>query len=180
MTDPSIDLTYAETSFGQGVTVTAMQLAAALSSVLNGGTYYQPTLVSETVAANGKVTTNEPKVLERNVVSPKVGPELIPLMQNVVTTYLHEGFSFMNFPSNYLVGGKTGTAQIANPSGGYYSNIYNGTYIGFVGGNTKPQYLIAVFNIKPNVPGYAGSMGGQPVFAAIAHMLINEGYVTPK
>ena len=180
MSEPSIDLTYANSAFGQGVTVTPIQLAAALSSVLNGGTYYQPTLVSETVSANGKVTTNLPKVVERNVVSSKVGPELIPLMQNVVTTYYHEGFSFMNFPSNYLVGGKTGTAQIANPSGGYYSNIFNGTYIGFVGGSTKPQYLIAVFNIKPNIPGYAGSEGGQPVFAALAHMLINEGFATPK
>jgi cell division protein FtsI/penicillin-binding protein 2 len=157
-----------------------MQMAAALSSVLNGGTYYQPTLVSQTIAANGKVTSNPPKVLERNVVSPKTGQELIPLLQNVVTTYYHEGYSFMNFPSNYLVGGKTGTAQIANPSGGYEANIFNGTYIGFVGGSTKPQYLIVVFNTKPNVPGYAGALGGQPVFADLAHMLINDGYATPR
>lgn len=180
MNDPSIDLTYAETSFGQGITVTPIQMAAALSSVLNGGTYYQPTLVSETIAANGAVSKNQPKVLERNVVSSKVGQELIPLMQNVVTTYYHEGFGFMNFPSNYLVGGKTGTAQIANPKGGYYDNIFNGTYIGFVGGSNKPQYLIVVFNNKPNVAGYAGSEAGQPVFADLAHMLINEGFATPK
>jgi cell division protein FtsI/penicillin-binding protein 2 len=180
LSNPSIDLTYANTAFGQGVTVTPIQMAAALSSVLNGGTYYQPTLVSETVAANGTVTKNQPKILEKNVVSPKVGPELIPLMQNVVTTYLHEGFSFMNFPSNYLVGGKTGTAQIASPTGGYQSNIFNGTYIGFVGGSTKPQYLIVVFNNKPNVPGYAGSEGGQPVFADLAHMLINDSFANPK
>jgi cell division protein FtsI (penicillin-binding protein 3) len=180
MTDPSIDLTYAETAFGQGVTVTPIQMGAALSSVLNGGTYYKPTLVAETISANGKATVNPPKIEEENVVAPKTGQELIPLMQNVVTTYLHEGFSFMNFPSNYLVGGKTGTAQIANPSGGYYANIYNGTYIGFVGGSTKPQYLIVVFNNKPNVAGYAGSEAGQPVFAALAHMLINDGFATPK
>jgi stage V sporulation protein D (sporulation-specific penicillin-binding protein) len=181
MNDPSINLTYANTSFGQGVTLTALQLGAALSSVINGGTYYQPTLVSQEVSPSGAVTTEQPKVVEKNVVSPKVGQELIPLMQNVVTTYYHEGFSFMNFPSDYLVGGKTGTAQVANPSGGYYSNIFNGTYVGFVGGN-KPQYLIVVYNIKPNLPSseYAGSYGGQPVFAALAHMLINEGFVTPK
>lgn len=179
MSSPSIDLTYANSVFGQGVTVTALQLAAALSSVINGGTYYQPTLIGKTIAANGTVTVNQPKVLERNVVSPKVGQELIPLMQNVVTSYLHEGYSFMNFPSNYLVGGKTGTAQVASPTGGYYSNIYNGTYIGFVGSN-KPQYLIVVFNTKPNVPGYAGALGGQPVFADLAHMLVNDGYVTPN
>ncbi|HET9098204.1 MAG TPA: penicillin-binding protein 2 [Candidatus Saccharimonadales bacterium] len=179
MTDPSIDLTYANTAFGQGVQLTALQELAALSSVLNGGTYYQPSLVDQTVTPDGKTIVNNPKVLERNVVSPQVGQELIPLMENVVTSYLHEGFGFMNFPSNYMVGGKTGTAQLAQPGGGYYANIFNGTYIGFVGGN-KPKYAIVVFNIKPNVPGYAGSLGGQPVFADIAHMLINEGYVSPK
>jgi cell division protein FtsI/penicillin-binding protein 2 len=146
---------------------------------INGGTYYQPTLVSQYINSDGKAINNNPKVLERNVVSPKVGQELIPLMENVVTTYLHEGFSFMNFNPNYMVGGKTGTAQVAQPGGGYSSTIYNGTYIGFVGGD-KPQYMIDVFNIKPNVAGYAGSQAGQPVFADLAHMLINDGYVSPK
>lgn len=178
-TDPSLALTYANTAFGQGVTVTALQMAAALSSILNGGTYYKPTLVSQTISSSGQVSVNKPKVLERDVVAPKVGQELIPLMQNVVNVYFHEGYSFINFSPNYLVGGKTGTAQVAQPGGGYYANIYNGTYVGFVG-TTKPQYVIVVFNIKPNVPGYAGALGGQPVFADLAHMLINEGYVAPN
>jgi cell division protein FtsI/penicillin-binding protein 2 len=104
---------------------------------------------------------------------------MIPLMENVVNQYKNEGFSFMNFPSQYMVGGKTGTAQIASPTGGYEQNQYNGTYVGFVGGNNV-QYVVVVYNTKPNVPGYAGSYGGQPVFADIAHMLINEGYVSPK
>lgn len=179
LNDPSIDLTYANTSFGQGVQVTALQLGAAVSSVLNGGTYYQPTLISQIIKSNGDVINNPPKVVENHTVSSKVGPEMIPLLENVVTTYYHEGFSYMSFPSQYMVGGKTGTAQIAQPSGGYYSNIFNGTYVGFVGGD-KPQYVIVVFNIKPNVPGYAGSEGGQPVFADLAHMLINDSFVTPK
>ncbi len=179
LSDPSINLRYANTSFGQGVSVTAIQLISALSSVLNGGTYYQPTLVAKTISASGKVSVNKPKVLEKNVVNPNIGRELVPLMEGVVKAYLNGGFSFMNFPANYIVGGKTGTAQVAKPKGGYYANIFNGTYIGFVGGNT-PQYVIVVYNIKPSVPGYAGSYAAQPVFADIAHMLINEGYVTPK
>jgi stage V sporulation protein D (sporulation-specific penicillin-binding protein) len=179
LSSPSIDLTYANTAFGQGVQVTALQLAGAFSAVINGGTYYQPTLVSQYDHSNGSVTVNQPKVLERNVVSPKVSQEMYPLLENVVTQYLHEGFGFMSFPSQYMVGGKTGTAQVAQPGGGYYANKYNGTYIGFVGGN-KPQYVIDVFNILPNVPGYAGSYGGQPVFADLAHMLINDSFVTPK
>jgi cell division protein FtsI/penicillin-binding protein 2 len=174
-----IDLTYAETSFGQGLQITALQMAAADSAALNGGTYYKPYLVDQTIAANGQTTTTQPKVLAHNVVSPKVSQEMWPLMEYVVQQHLAEGFSYLNFSPNYMVGGKTGTAQIAQPGGGYSSTQYNGTYVGFVGGN-KPQYVIVVYNIEPNVAGYAGSYGGQPVFADLAHMLIDNSYVTPK
>lgn len=177
--DPAIDLRYANTAFGQGLQVTALQMASALSSVLNGGTYYQPTLVDATVDPSGNTSTNKPKILESHVVKSNVGSELIPLMENVVSTYHNEGFSYMSFPSQYMVGGKTGTAQIAMPTGGYYSDKYNGTYLGFVGGD-KPQYVVAVFNTQPDVNGYAGSYGGQPVFGDIAHMLIDNSFVTPK
>lgn len=176
-----INLTYANTSFGQGMTATALQMSSALSSVLNGGTYYKPTLVSETIDPNtGKATPNQPQVVKKNVVSSKIGPELMPLMEYVVQQHYLAGYSDMNFSSNYTVGGKTGTAQITQPGGGYYSDIYNGTYIGFVGGD-KVQYVIVDFVKKPtSISGYAGVAAGQPVFAGIAHMLINDAYVTPK
>lgn len=178
-TNPAIALTYANTSFGQGVQVTALQMAAALSSVLNGGTYYQPTLIDQVVAPDGSVTQNKPNVVGQHVVKSNIGSELIPLMEGVVDHYRDGGFSYMSFPDSYIVGGKTGTAQIANPNGGYYGDRYNGTYLGFIGGD-KPQYVIAVFNIEPHVAGYAGSNGGQPVFADLAHMLVDNSFVIPK
>ncbi len=177
--DPSIDLRYANTAFGQGVQLTALQLVSADSAILNGGTYYRPTLIAKTITPSGRVIVNQPKILKKNIVKPQVGQELIPLMEGVVKAYLYGGFSFMKFPSNYIVGGKTGTAQVAMPTGGYYKNIFNGTYVGFVGGN-KVQYVIIVYNIKPGVAGYAGSYAAQPIFADIVHMLINDGYVAPK
>lgn len=176
---PAIKLKFANTAFGQGVQVTALQMADALSSILNGGTHYQPTLVAQTTAADGTVTVNKPKVVATHVVGADVGKKLEPLMEGVVTQYLNEGFRYMRYPSQYMVGGKTGTAQVAKPGGGYSDTLFNGTYMGFVGGNS-PQYVIVVFNIKPNVNGYAGSYGGQPVFADLAHMLIDHGYITPK
>ncbi len=175
-----LNLTYANTAFGQGVTLTALQMSAALSSILNGGTYYQPTLVAKTTAANGKVKVKAPTALEKNAVKPQVGQQLATLMEYVVAQHLNPGgFSYLNFPSNYIVGGKTGTAQVAQPGGGYYDDKFNGTYAGFVGGD-KVQDVIVVFNTLPDVPGYAGSYGGQPVFGDLAHMLINGGYITPK
>lgn len=174
-----INLTYANMSFGQGILVTPLQMAAAYSSVLNGGTYYQPYLVDTTTDSNGRTTTTQPKALKKNVVSPQVTRDLIPLMEYVVDEHHKDGFGYLDFSNSYAVGGKTGTAQIANPAGGYYHDKYNGTYAGFVGGD-KAQYVISVFNTQPGVAGYAGTYGGQPVFADIAHMLIDNGYVTPK
>lgn len=176
---PAIALTYANSSFGQAVTLTAMQAAAALSGVVNGGTYYQPTLIDQTINADGSVSQHRPKVLKSGVVSAKTSAAMIPLLEQVVTHYYKQGFAFMNFSPDYSVGGKTGTAQVAQPGGGYSENDFNGTYMGFVGGN-KPQYVICVYNNKPKVSGYAGSQAGQPVFADLAHMLINNGFVTPK
>ena len=173
------DLQYANTAFGQGVQVTALQMASALSSVVNGGTYFQPTLIDQLEHADGSVSINKPKVVGSHVVKPSTSAAMLPLMEGVVKHYLQGGFGYMAFPAGYMVGGKTGTAQIAKISGGYYDNEYNGTYLGFVGGD-HTQYVICVFNYNPNVAGYAGSNAGQPVFADLAHMLINNSYVTPQ
>lgn len=176
---PALSLTFANTTFGQGIQLTALQMAAAVSSVVNGGTYYQPTLIDQTIHPDGSTTNNPPKVLARGVVKPSTATAMLPLLENVVNVYAGEGFDYMHFPSDYIVGGKTGTAQIASPSGGYYADRFNGTYTGFVGGD-KPQYVIVVYNTEPQVVGYAGSHGGQPVFADLVHMLINDSFVTPK
>jgi len=171
-----IDLTYANTSFGQALTATPLQMGAALSAVLNGGTYYQPHLIDQTIDATAKTTPVLPKVLARNVVAPKTSQAMIPLMQYVVAHHTI-GPSFDQ--TKYIVGGKTGTAQIAKPSGGYHEDEFNGTYMGFVGGD-KVQYVIVVFVERPTNGGYAGTAAAQPIFAGLAHMLINDSYVMPK
>lgn len=175
-TGAGISLTYANTSFGQAMTATTLQMAAAMAATINGGTYYKPTLVAQTIAPNGKVTTVKPEVIKENVVKPSVSTDLQRLMEYVVENH------FIKPPfdqSKYSVGGKTGTAQVAKPDGGYYEDVFNGTYLGFVGGD-KPQYVIAVFMNRPHVVGYAGTGAAQPVFVDVAHMLINNAHVAPK
>jgi stage V sporulation protein D (sporulation-specific penicillin-binding protein) len=174
-----LQITYANTSFGQAMTATPLQMAASISAVLNGGTYYRPHLVDQVVHPNGHTDQNKPLVISKKVVSAKVSKQMQDLMEYVVQGHLQEGFSYLKFPDGYSVGGKTGTAQIANPNGGYYGDKYNGTYLGFVGGD-KPEYVIVVRVNQPGVGGYAGSQAAQPLFADIAHMLINSFNVTPK
>ncbi len=172
-----INLTYANTAFGQAMTATPIQMGAALSAVLNGGTYYKPTLVDSYTDTSGKSTKNQPKVVKKNIVSAQTGQEMVPLMEYVVQKhYFKQNFD----QKTYAVGGKTGTAQIAKATGGgYEANDYNGTYMGFVGGD-KPQYVIVVFVNRPKIAGYAGSQAAQPIFGDLAHMLIDDFSVIPK
>ena len=79
----------------------------------------------------------------------------------------------------FNIGGKTGTAQEANPDGGYYTNIFNGTYVGFVGGD-RPQYVISIRVNDPKIPGYAGAKAAAPIFLKLTNMLIDSYGVTPK
>jgi cell division protein FtsI/penicillin-binding protein 2 len=164
-------------SFGQGLTATILQMASALSSVINGGTYYQPHLIDSQTTAAGKTLNTPPKILKKNVVKPAVGQQLQQLMEyvfqqnyNVYQTDLHPG---------YNVGGKTGTGQIAE-NGRYKEGVYNGTFLGFVGGD-QPQYVVAVLVNSPNLPGFesAGSQGAAPIFGKTADMLINDFNVEP-
>jgi cell division protein FtsI/penicillin-binding protein 2 len=170
------NLVYANTSFGQAMTATPLQMAAAFAAAINGGTYYAPQLVDYTVDSKGVITDKKPQVLNDDVVAPGVSDALRPMLEEVVRThYFKQRFN----QSVYSVGGKTGTAQIADPQGGYLPNDYNGTYVGFVGGN-KPEYVIMVLVNKPKIPGYAGSQAAQPLFGDLAHMLLDNFNVTPK
>ena len=171
-----IDLTYANTSFGQAMTATPIQMGAALSTAVNGGTAYKPYLIDQTIEADGSTHKTQPKVLRKDAMKPQTSQAIIPMMQYVVENHTFSPkFDF----NAYTVGGKTGTAQIAKPGGGYYDNSFNGTYAGYVGGD-KPQYVIIVFVDKPTNGGYAGTAAAQPIFGKLAHMLINDSYVSPK
>lgn len=170
------NLTYANTTFGQAMTATPLQMAAAYAAVLNGGTYYQPRLVDQIVRPDGQVTTVAPKVLASNVVKASTSEAMAPLLEYVVENH-SIGSRFDQ--AVYSVGGKTGTAQVADPAGGYKAHDYNGTYVGFVGGD-DPEYIISVVVYEPKIGGYAGSVAAQPIFADLADMLIDNFGVTPR
>lgn len=170
-----LDITYANTSFGQAMQATPLQMAAAISSVLNGGTYYRPYLVESVTDPNGKVNVKQPEVLSAGVVKPEVSKAIQAMMENVVNKNIYP-----KFRDGYSLGGKTGTAQIARPDGGgYYEDKYNGTYMGFVGGDSV-EYVMFVRVNEPGIGGYAGSQAAQPVFVDLANMLLDNFNVTPK
>lgn len=176
-----LDVTYANTSFGQGMLATPLQMGAAFSAVVNGGTYYQPHLIDKKISADGKEELN-PIGSHPNVVSATASRQLRDML--VYTLYANRGtYGASMVPTNYVIGGKTGTAQIANPKGGYHDDAFNGTYLGFVGGASTdgaPQYVVSVQIIEPHVVGYAGAKAAAPTFLQIAQVLMNNFDVVPK
>ncbi len=173
-----LNIQYANTAFGQGMTATPLQMASALSAVINGGTYIKPHLVDRTTASDGKVTVKKPEVVNNAVVSKTVSDQMITLMEGVVNkNYALYG---LDKPSGaYSIGGKTGTAEITKPGGGYYEDKFNGTFMGFVGGDS-PEYVIIVRVNEPGIKGYAGAKAAAPIFSSITKMLISSFNVTPR
>jgi len=97
----------ATSSFGQSVTVTMLQMAAAYSSVVNGGYYYQPHVVKEIINENGATVKKIDKALVRQTVSEKTSE----LLQKYLYLTVEEGTAKHAKVPGYSIGGKTGTAQ---------------------------------------------------------------------
>lgn len=173
-----LNIRYANTSFGQGMSATSLQMAAAIASVVNGGTYYKPHLVEKIVDSDGHESKTNPKVVRENVVSREVGRAVQEMMEYTIEkNALLYGLK-RKHPA-YGIGGKTGTAEVAKPEGGYYTDIFNGMFMGFVGGD-EPQYVIVTRVDEPKIAGYAGSEAAAPLFVDIAEMLIDNFDITPK
>jgi cell division protein FtsI/penicillin-binding protein 2 len=168
-----LDVQYANMAFGQGMTMTPIQLAAAVSSLVNGGTYYKPHVVESLVDQSGTVRPTGPEKTG-SAVSAAVSEQMRGLMEKVVDFNISPPFR-----SGYSIGGKTGTAQIASPEGGYYDDKFNGTYVGFVGGDAA-QYVVVVRVNEPTIKGYAGSRAAAPVFVDTINTLLDNYGILPK
>lgn len=177
-----LNITYANSAFGQGMTATPLQMGAAFSALLNGGTYYKPHLVESTTKTDDKVVKKQPEVVKNRVVKPTVSRQIQDMLQETFKAnriVYTSSFAPATIRPEYMIGGKTGTAQITKPEGGYYEDKFNGMYMGFVGGDT-PEYVIVVRVNEPKIAGYAGSRGAAPIFVKLANMLIDNYGVTPR
>ncbi len=174
-----LNIAYANTAFGQAMTATPLQMAAALASVVNGGTYYQPHLVDKVLDGQGHEVKSSPMGVQKAALQPQTSQTIRGLMEYVMSKN-HVLYGLPNLRAEFSFGGKTGTPQIAKPGGGgYYPDRSNGVFIGFVGGN-EPQYVIVVRVNEPHVHGYAGAAAAAPIYSNLANMLIDNFGVTPR
>ncbi len=129
------DLTFATASFGQGIATTPLQMATAISALVNGGHLMKPQIIEKIVKSNGEEITIPPKEV-RQVISEKTSEKIKAMMVSVVKN----GWSIKAAVPGYLIGAKTGTAQMPNGSGGYSDDFIH-SFIAAAPMN-DPQFVI--------------------------------------
>jgi cell division protein FtsI (penicillin-binding protein 3) len=161
----------ASVSMGYQVSVTPLQMAAAVSSIANGGTLFQPRLVRAFVK-DGRRDQIETMPLRRTV-SEHTALELTAMMEGVV----EDGTAKSAQVQGYTVAGKTGTSQ--KLVGGVYSKSdYHASFVGFLP-SRKPVLTIVVVIDSPHAKGYYGGVVAAPVFKRIAEASLRHLGIPP-
>lgn len=157
-----IDL--ATISFGQGVTASSIQLAAAFSAIANGGVLMKPYLVERVTDSEGNLVKSFEPQARRRVVSPETARAVARMMEGVSS---EGGTGTSASVEGYRVAGKTGTAQKVDPvTKGYSATKRTASFIGFVPAD-KPRLTILVMIDEPKTSPYGGVVAA-PAFSAIA------------
>ncbi len=146
----------ANASFGQGMSVTPIQMLQALSSLVNDGIMIKPYIVSKVVNSKGEIIQSG----QREEVGRVASVTTISRMKKMMYDVVYNGFSYNKgyAPSNVTIAGKTGTAQIASPKGGYLTGEYDyiKSFAGFFP-YEDPQYVL-YFSTKQLVSSSADIM----------------------
>ena len=162
---------YSNMSFGQGMDTTMLQTATAFSSIVNGGTLYQPSLIAGTVDSNGDIKKKDSVVRNSNSVSSDSSKQMRDILAKARKS--------VNPPKDlpgYRIGGKTGTSETL-VNGKYVENQTIGSYVGF-GGNNSPKFVIMV-SVWSEGKNIQGNIHAQPIFTEISNWLLNYLNVKP-
>lgn len=160
------DIYPATASFGQGITVTPLQMINAYSVLANGGMLMKPFLVKELLHSDGKKDTTQPLQIRR-VISERSAALITGMLVNVV----EHGHAKRAQLKGYYVAGKTGTAQVASASDKGYSTDTIHTFIGYAPAS-EPRFVMLTKLDHPRDARYAESTA-VPLFGEIAQFLMN-------
>jgi len=162
-------------AFGQGISVTPLQLAAATAAIANGGKLMTPYVVERVVDSYGETQERREPQVARRVISEETARKVRELM--MMTTEEGGTGTLANVPG-FRVGGKTGTAQKVDPvTGGYSVDKRVSSFIGFVPAEA-PRLVILVVMDEPDGQVYGGLVAA-PVFSQIAAQALQYLKVAP-
>lgn len=168
------DIFFATASFGQGITVTPLQLATAFTAIANSGKMMKPYIVSKIVHPDDTQEGSYPQILDQ-VIDPKTAATLSAMMVSVV----ENGHGKKAAVKGYYIAGKTGTAQVAyKDRAGYDPNNNIGSFVGF-GPVEDPLFLALVRINHPRDVKFAESTAA-PAFGEIAQFILNYLQIPPS
>jgi cell division protein FtsI/penicillin-binding protein 2 len=168
---------YSNMSFGQGLDVTMLQVSAAFSAVVNGGTYHTPSIIAGSMNDDGDAFTPAPnKPSYQGVVKPSTSDTMRRMIHDA-----RSAFYAGKDKQGYYIGGKTGTSQTIE-NGRYVDNQTVGTYLGFGGDSNSaagPKYVIMVQVSGKNM-NLQGGQDAMPIFTDISNWLLSYMKLQPK
>ncbi|HHE9871672.1 TPA: peptidoglycan D,D-transpeptidase FtsI family protein [Campylobacter coli] len=160
-------------SYGYGLKTTFIQLLAAYNVFNNNGVYITPHL-AEKFYQDGRFVSLEEDIKKEVILTPQAAQT----MQKFLIDVIEKGTGKKAITQGIIVGGKTGTARIAERQG-YTSNRYNASFFGFAN-DTKHNYTIGVLVRNPTKPySYYAAQSALPMFKDVVDILINEDFLTP-
>jgi len=158
-------------SFGQGITATPIQLISGYSAIANGGKLMRPYVVDAIRDDHGGLKITQPQIM-----GTPFSAKTASLLRAMLTSVVDNGFDKARIP-RYDVAGKTGTAQIASPDGGYLEKQYNHSFIGFAP-SSDPKFVIFIRMEKPQGITFAAD-SLSPAFRDMALFLLNYYSIPP-
>ena len=150
----NVDL--ARMGFGHAIALTPIQLLTAVASIVNGGTYNSPHILSSIVNKNGEVVKEYAQTTKQSLVSTETSNiinSLLEFAENKTGKY--------TFVEGYNVGGKTGTAQKYKETGGIDQGKYISSFIGTYPAD-NPRYILFIMVDEPSAGAYYGSIVAAP------------------
>ena len=161
-------------SMGQEVTVTAIQLARAISVLANGGNLVKPRIVERIEDRTGHIIQKFESKKPQRVISEETSKEMRDILRGVVD----DGTATIAEVEGYFPAGKTGTAQKVESNGTYSHRKFTASFIGFVPYD-DPKFVIVVIMDEPR-PFYYGGVVCTPVFKKVAGELMRYSKIYPK
>ena len=154
---------------GHEIAATPIQLVLAMSAVANGGNLMRPILVDKLTDRDGNIVVDYPNAVVRKAIRSETAQQMVEALITVVSP---SGTAKQAWLKNYVVAGKTGTAQkVSKVRRGYDPGKYFSSFIGFLPAR-KPELCIGVFVDEPQ-NGYYGGLVAGPAFKEIAEKSAN-------
>lgn len=167
------DHAYATMTFGQSISTTPLQMATSFAVIANGGKLIRPHLVAEKIYPNGKREVTDSRPI-KTVISEDAAAKLREMMVAVVKN----GHGKQAGVKGYLVGGKTGTAQVPLKNGGGYDPNRNiGSFIG-IGPASSPKFVVLAKIDSPKGVPWAESTAA-PVVGKVFDFLFKYYQIPP-